>query len=142
MIRLRAHTLLCVQGFRGEGYSASFVQNFSRIYQDLAADPEQEVEILDGPDVVCQACPHLTRTGCEIDGDQSEEAMRDQDRRVLSLLGLTAGHHLPWSEVLDKIRGAIMGADLPGICGGCRWLPLGYCREGIDRLRTTHPTSS
>ncbi|MDF0651721.1 MAG: hypothetical protein P0121_09670 [Nitrospira sp.] len=29
------------------------------------------------------------------------------------------------------------GDDLPSTCGSCRWLPLGYCREGIDRLRSS-----
>ncbi len=143
MIRLRAHTLLCLQGFRGEGYSASFVHNLSMIHRSLAEDPEQVVQVLDSPDAVCQVCPHhLCGAGCAIDGSESEEAMRDQDRHVLSLLGLTAGHRLPWSEVLDRIRGSVVGADLPGICGGCRWLPLGYCREGIDRLRNAQPPSS
>jgi len=30
----------------------------------------------------------------------------------------------------------VKGSDLPGICGSCRWLPLGYCRDGIDKLRS------
>ncbi len=142
MIRLRAHTLLCLQGFRGEGYSASFIHNLSRIHRSLAEDPDQEVELVDSPDAVCEACPHLCRTGCSVDGINSEEAMCDQDRRVLSLIGLPAGQRLPWSEVLARIRGSVVGADLAGICGGCRWLPLGYCGEGIERLRKTPPISS
>ena len=31
-IRVRAHTLLCLQGFRGEGYSAGFVENMAAIH--------------------------------------------------------------------------------------------------------------
>ena len=38
-------------------------------------------------------------------------------------------------EVLDRIRASVKGSHLPGICGSCRWLPLGYCRDGIDQLR-------
>jgi hypothetical protein len=41
-----------------------------------------------------------------------------------------------WREILERIRRAVSGDDLPSICGNCRWLPLGYCREGIERLRT------
>ena len=62
--------------------------------------------------------------------------MQAQDRQVLARLGLTAGRTVRWREVLDRIRGSIAGRDLPDICGSCRWLPLGYCAEGIEKLRS------
>src|SRR2546423_2260913 len=49
-VRLRAHTLLCLQGFRGEGYSPSFIDNLARIHRDLIEHPEQWVEVVDAPD--------------------------------------------------------------------------------------------
>ena len=61
--------------------------------------------------------------------------MQAQDRHVLALLGLQAGMTVRWREVLERIGQAVRGDDLPDICGQCRWLPLGYCREGIDLLR-------
>lgn len=134
-VRLRAHTLLCLQGFRGEGYSPSFIDNLARIHHDLAGHPEQWVEVVDAPDTVCGACPHLATAGCSLRGDGFEESMQAQDRHVLRLLGLQAGIRVQWSEILDRIRTAITGESLPSICGQCRWLPLGYCRDGIDRLR-------
>ena len=134
MIRLRGHTVLCLQGFRGKGYSRVFVDNLSAIHQCLAENPGQMVELLDGPDAVCGACPHRAPSGCSIDGEASEEAMRNQDREVLARLGLRVGDRVRWSEVLDRIAGSLAGAMLPRICGGCRWLPLGYCAEGIHRL--------
>jgi hypothetical protein len=63
--------------------------------------------------------------------------MQAQDRHVLALLGLQAGMTVRWREVLERIRQAVRGDDLQDICGQCRWLPLGYCREGIDLLRST-----
>jgi uncharacterized protein len=69
--------------------------------------------------------------------------MQAQDLEVLSRLGLQVGMRLAWSQVLDRIRATVAGSDLPIICGECRWLPLGYCREGLDRLRTgSLPTAS
>lgn len=134
-VRLRAHTLLCLQGFRGEGYSPSFIDNLARIHRVLAEHPEQWVEVVDAPDTVCGACPHLALSGCSLNGDGFEEIMQAQDRHVLRLLGLSAGIRVRWSEILDRIRTAITGDSLPSICGQCRWLPLGYCRDGIERLR-------
>ena len=137
VIRLRGHTLLCLQGFRGEGYNHRFVQNLAGIHRQLAEDPETWIEVVEAPDVVCGACPHRAPSGCSLNGDSSEEGMQAQDRRVLALLGLHAGHRVQWGQILDRIRLSVTGASLPDICGQCRWLPLGYCRDGINRLRAS-----
>jgi hypothetical protein len=106
------------------------------IHRELAADPDRLVEVVEAPDAVCGACPHLLASGCSLNGAHSEEGMMAQDRDVLARLGVRPGTHVRWREILDRIRTSVTGADLPGICGSCRWLPLGYCKEGIDRLRS------
>ena len=134
-IPIRAHTLLCLQGFRGEGYSAEFVDNMAAIHQRLADDPAQWVEIKDAPDAMCGACPHLLPMGCSLHGTESEPHMQAQDHDVLVRLGLHVGDRLPWADILDRIRTSLTGESLTNICGQCRWLSLGYCRDGIERLR-------
>ncbi len=136
-IRLRGHTLLCLQGFRGKGYSPEFVENMSAIHRILTDHPETLVEVLDSPDVVCGACPHRHPIGCTLNGDRSEEELKDQDHVVLRRLGLQVGRRVRWQDVLDRIRASLRSDDLSAICGNCRWLPLGLCREGIERL--SHP---
>lgn len=135
-IKLRGHTLLCLQGFRGEGYSTVFVENLAGIHGELTRHPERLVEVRTEPDAVCGACPHHMDVGCTLNGQGSEADMQAQDQSVLAKLGLKAGMRLSWSEVLERIRAHVSGSELPDICGQCRWLPLGYCREGLDRLRT------
>jgi uncharacterized protein len=134
-LRVRGHTLLCLQGFRGEGYSAGFIDNMAALHRDLNENPDRWVEVVEAPDAFCAACPHLAPAGCSLSGAPSEEGMQAQDRHVLALLGLQPGTRVRWREVLDRIRASVKGSDLPGICGSCRWLPLGYCRDGIDQLR-------
>jgi len=134
-LMLRGHTLLCLQGFRGLGYDKDFIDNLAAVQQSLSIHPEQAVEVTDRPDVVCGACPHQAASGCSLNGIASEEGIRAQDHDVLRRLGLAPGDRLSWSAILDRIAGTIRGEALDGICGGCRWLSLGYCREGIDRLR-------
>ncbi|NGZ11675.1 MAG: DUF1284 domain-containing protein [Nitrospira sp. LK70] len=56
-LRLRSHTLLCLQGFRGEGYSPGFVANMTGIHQTLWNQPEATVQVVASPDAVCAACP-------------------------------------------------------------------------------------
>ena len=134
-VRLRGHTLLCMQGFRGEGYNAEFVKNMAAIHRTLTDHPESRVEVLASPDTVCAACPHQHPSGCVLNGARSEEEMIDQDQVVLQRLGLKVGCRIRWQQILERIRSSVCGDDLPSICGTCRWLPLGYCRGGIDRLR-------
>lgn len=134
-IRLRGHTLLCLQGFRGEGYSPGFVENMAAIHRALTTDPDRQIEVIASPDAVCGACPHRQLSGCTLNGERSEEAMVVQDHEVMRRLGLMAGDRLRWGDLLERIRNSVGGEDLPSICGSCRWLPLGYCREGINRLR-------
>jgi hypothetical protein len=141
-VRLRGHTLLCLQGFRGEGYSPGFVANMTAIHQALTTDPDRQVEVIASPDAVCGACPHQQSSGCTLNGERSEEEMVAQDREVVRRLGLTAGDRLRWADLLDRIRNSVNGDDLPSICGGCRWLPLGYCREGVNRLRETKDSAT
>jgi hypothetical protein len=116
------------------GYSPGFVENMAAIHRALHDHPDSLVEIVDTPDTVCGACPHLRLAGCTLNGDRTEDEMRAQDHMVLQTLLLQPGCCVPWSEVLDRIRASVRGADLPSICGRCRWLSLGFCREGIDRL--------
>lgn len=136
-LRLRGHTLLCLQGFRGEGYSSLFVENLAAIHRRLHEYPEQPIEVIDTPDAVCAACPHRALSGCTLNHEHSEVDMQAQDRDVLARLGLTPGAVLSWRQVLDRIRINLTSDSLFSICGQCRWLPLGYCREGIERLRQT-----
>ncbi|MGQ0665578.1 MAG: DUF1284 domain-containing protein [Nitrospiraceae bacterium] len=133
-IRLRGHTLLCLQGFRGEGYSPEFVENMAALHQTLTNHPESWVEVVASPDAVCAACPHQHPSGCVLNGARSEEEMIDQDHVVLQRLGLKVGSRIRWQDILEWIRNSVSGDDLPSICGNCRWLPLGYCREGLNRL--------
>lgn len=137
-LSIRGHTLLCLQGFRGEGYSPDFVENMAAIHRAVTDDPARTVRVIAEPDAICGACPHLRREalpGCTLNGAGSEPDMRAQDRDVLGRLGLQAGTVLPWRDVLARIRRQVKGSDLAQICGSCRWLPLGYCADGIDRLR-------
>ncbi|MFQ5597058.1 MAG: DUF1284 domain-containing protein [Nitrospiria bacterium] len=133
-ITLRGHTLLCLQGFRGEGYDAPFIECLTAVHGDLLSHPDCPVRVVQEPDALCEACPNLEDDECRLNGSGSEAEMRTQDADVLSRLGIETEGILPWQEILNRIGQKISGSDLVAICGSCRWLSLGYCREGIDVL--------
>ena len=134
IITLRAHQVLCLQGFGGKGYSDAFVAEMTTVHAALANDPEQPVRLIRAPDRLCGACPHLVDTGCTLGGPNHEAHMRAHDTSVLERLGVAEGGVLPWSEVLDRIGRTTTGADLPGICTTCPWLEIGMCTTAMDRL--------
>lgn len=131
---IRGHTLLCLQGFRGEGYSPAFVENMRAVHRRLSIDPEATVRVIAAPDLICSACPHLQSDGCHLKGPAFEAPMQRQDREVIARLGIAEGEILPWGEILHRIAAQIEGGDLDAICGSCPWLPLGYCKQGVDAL--------
>ena len=132
---IRAHHMLCILGFRGKGYSRGFVENMSRIVDELSSSPGTAVEIVDSPDDICPPCPFIKETGCSEKGPQSEERVRKRDHDVLERLGLAAGAGLPWSEILDRISDSISPDDIRDFCHDCEWLSLGFCIEGLESLR-------
>jgi len=134
-VRIRAHNLLCIQGFVGKGYSPEFVANMKAIVGGLGGDTQ--VTVLDEPDDLCAACPNLKASGCALHGEGTEKGIVHQDRDVLARLGLMAGQAVAWGEILARIRASVRPDDLDAICGTCPWLPLGHCKEGLARLRAT-----
>ena len=133
-MKIRAHNLLCIQGFVGKGYSPEFVANMTRVIESL--DDATPVEVLASPDVLCEACPNLKPTGCALHGEGSEAGIVKQDRDVAARLGIAEGETVAWSEILARIRARIAPDDLDSICGSCPWLPLGVCKAGLAKLAT------
>jgi len=135
-IPLRAHQVLCLQGFRGAGYSDAFVARMREVQQALVGNPDRRVELRAQPDVLCAACPNLDPVrGCTLQGLGHEVHMKAHDREVLRRLRLEEGATPAWGEVLERIASNVRGEDLPAICTTCPWLSMGACAQGVDRLR-------
>jgi hypothetical protein len=132
-MRLRAHNLLCIQGFVGKGYDDAFVANMTRVVELL--EESTMVTVLAAPDALCDACPHLQGSGCELHGEGTEARIVHQDRDVAARLRIAAGETLPWGEIVARIARSVAPEDLASICGACPWLPLGHCFDGLRKLR-------
>ena len=132
-MKLRAHNLLCIQGFVGKGYSPEFVANMTRVVESLGADAE--VTVVVEPDELCAVCPNLQESGCALHGEGTERGIVQQDRDVARRLDIEPGTRLRWGDVLQRIRERIAPEALVDICGACPWLPLGHCEAGLRRLR-------
>lgn len=133
-LKIRAHHLLCMFGFRGLGYSAAFIENMRSVVDSFFSQSGVEVELAAGRDVICAACPHMADGKCAAE-EGADHAVRSRDREVLRRLGLAPGDRLSSSSLARLVADRIDPSALPDICAGCRWLAAGYCQEGLRNFR-------
>lgn len=93
---LRGHHLICLNFFRGEGYTEEFIENL------FAVINKEELEIVTGADDVCRKCLYLKDGKC-ISSDYTDEKIRLQDREALRLLGFKLGMIVDWKIMASKI---------------------------------------
>lgn len=122
---LRPHHALCVLFFEGKGYSQAFIENMA----ESLAKPSQLVQITDGCDTLCQACPHNHDGLCR---DEAKVSLFDQ--RILSMVGEFPQAHqpIPLNELCQSICDSILKRELLAeVCGECEWAAL--CQDKWQR---------
>jgi hypothetical protein len=118
-MRLRAHHLVCLQFFRGEGYTAEYVENLSRV---MERTKDEEIEVIIGADEVCKPCPFLKDEICE----KGEEKIAELDLLAMSLLKVKPGDRLRWREAEEKLH-EIMETWKKYACFDCEYAKV--CSE-------------
>ena len=130
-MRLRAHHLLCLPNFIGEGYDDAFCANMAEQKRRLAE--EGSIVLTEGADEICAACPHLRDGDCA-----SRDKVSRYDAAVRRLLALAQGESYDAAALEERVRREIFEAHrLREICGDCEWYPLcarltGEKKEGSD----------
>lgn len=109
--KLRGHHLICLNFFRGEGYSEDFIKN---IYQVLK---KEKIEVAAGPDDVCAKCPYLKNKKCA-SSEYTDEMIVVQDNEALRLLGFKHGEMVDWKMIADRLPG-ILDEWKAQFCAGC-----------------------
>ncbi len=115
MVKLRGHHLICLQFYRGEGYNKDFVENLEGV---LKAAEDEGVEVTEGGDDVCRACPSCNGGICTHEPG-GEEKIQSLDRLAMSLLGISE-NTLEWSEIKRKIP-RVIGKWKKQACENCEW---------------------
>ncbi len=82
--KLRGHHLICLNFFRGEGYSDDFIENIYSVIR------KERIEIVTGADEVCARCPYLKNNRCS-SSEYTDEKIMFQDREALELLEFKPG---------------------------------------------------
>jgi len=125
IVRLRAHHLLCILTFAGEGYSPAFVANLAGIVARIAAG--EAIELVDGPDDVCAPLEGSGDVHCH------EPPVARRDREALRALSeaippLPAARPLILEAVaVAALRAQFAAGTIRSACAGCSWFDL--CSE-------------
>jgi len=114
--KLRGHHLICLNFFRGEGYSEDFIKNIYAIVK------KERLEIVEGPDEVCARCPYLEDNKCS-SIEYTDEKILLQDKEALRLLGFKPGETVDWKIIGDKLPG-IMEVWKVRFCQDCGYLKV------------------
>jgi hypothetical protein len=117
LIKIRAHHLLCIQGFQGYGYSLGFAEELGRIKERLYSE-DPVIEIVEGMDDICHHCPNRLNELCK----EHLNKVIEMDRLVLEILGIPEGITMRFLAAIDAVdRSFDDKFKVDKVCGGCRW---------------------
>lgn len=114
--KLRGHHLICLNFFRGEGYSEDFINNIYSVIK------KEKVEVVEGPDEVCARCPYLKDNRCS-NSDYTDEKIIVQDKEALKLMELKPGMTVERETISARIP-QIIGRWKVKFCLDCRYLKI------------------
>lgn len=120
-VKIRAHHLLCLQGYQGYGYNREFERNLQEIVDFFQEIPDQKVEVVAENDIVCAKCPNGKDGFCQND-IEDKMRIKSMDLMVLERLKMKPG-------VVEKMENLLILAnqvlrrkgDATEICGQCQW---------------------
>ena len=131
-LKIRAHHLLCLLGFRGLGYSQKFIVKMEEVAKKLHTNSTFPIILVAEYDIICALCPHNKESRC-LKETGAESKVKIRDLEVLHRLGFEVGAQMPAGKAWARIKEQLTSKDLTEICRDCEWLELGYCIEGLIR---------
>ena len=135
-LKIRAHHLLCLLGFRGLGYSQGFITTMGKVVKNLRSNSIFPITVVVECDIICASCPHNKGSKCLKEAD-SESKVKTRDLEVLYRLGFEVGAQMPAVKARTRIKERLSFRDIAEICSDCEWLELGHCAQGLERLETS-----
>ncbi|MDC3414483.1 DUF1284 domain-containing protein [Aquibacillus sp. 3ASR75-11] len=128
MYDLRGHHLFCLLGYRGMGYSQEYVENMTRLHQTLRDNPKTLIQLVKGPDQLCEKYPNLGEYHCQ------NNTIYERDAAILEKMELNIGQILTWKDIESRIRKHVTSLDIRIVCETCSWRSYGVCEEGIQEI--------
>ncbi|MBB6447643.1 hypothetical protein HNR53_004331 [Bacillus benzoevorans] len=110
------------------GYSQEFAENMTLLHQSLRDNPKQWIQLVSGPDQLCEKYPNSGEYHCQ------DNSIYEMDAAILEKLGLKIGQFLKWEEIETHIKKNVIPSDIQTVCKNCSWRSYGVCEEGIQEV--------
>ncbi|GAA5819475.1 MAG: DUF1284 domain-containing protein [Methanobrevibacter sp. CfCl-M3] len=131
-INLRAHHLLCLQGYQGYGYDENFKRNLENLITHLKNNPT--IIVLKAADIICSYCPNLKDEKCCLNLEKydehstkekisrSNEEITKMDLNLIKKTGIIENKAYKINNLYKIINNSIKNVDdLKDICDNCKW---------------------
>ena len=120
---LRPHHVLCLQNFRGTGYSPDFNAGMKKILTTLKNNVETSLRIVSVCDDICRLCSNRTGLSCL--------SLRPSifDVLVSGRYSILPGKEYTWEALLSMLPPMSLEL-LEECCPNCQWLSL--CRQIVS----------
>jgi hypothetical protein len=116
-IKIRAHHFLCIEGFKGLGYSKDFIENMKKVI--LKLKKEKSAIVVKTVDDICSKCPYLCNRKCQ---NPYGRNVIEMDKNVIKKLGLKENDEINYSILKRRIYTVFKKKiDLYEICDKCGW---------------------
>jgi len=136
-IRIRAHHLLCVQGFQGHGYSREFEENMWQIINNLNANYPTYLKLTSECDDICLECPHNHNSSCN-ESSLSNSHVINMDKVVLEKIGVDEGLIEKSSVIFERVNSIFNNKkNLQEVCSNCIWHSKCSYYQKIMNLNTS-----
>jgi len=123
-MRIRAHHLLCTQGFQGYGYDENFTNHLKNIIEKFKTQPDTTIQLVSEWDAICVKCPNLMEEKCQMD-ETSDLRIKKMDKNVLKAIDVPQNAIIKYSAAIEKINDTFKNrSQLENICGNCRWIEV------------------
>ncbi|MBN1794378.1 MAG: DUF1284 domain-containing protein [Candidatus Omnitrophica bacterium] len=134
-MKIRAHHLICLVAYNGQGYGPEFEKTFNDMQHRYLTSATGEIEVIAGPDAACESCTFFSGDGCSSSQDGPEEKIVAFDNKALRLLKLSPGTYRA-RDILRRVR-SLSTQELDDFCKGCSWYHKTNCVELIQlRIET------
>ncbi|MDR2967401.1 MAG: DUF1284 domain-containing protein [Methanobacteriaceae archaeon] len=127
IIKLRAHHLLCLQGYQGYGYSEKFKENLEKKL-NILKNNNTKVILTNSPDDFCEKCPNLKENICIKNSKSLNESLKNNDKivkmdsAILKKTKLEKNKEYSYAKLIKIVNNVFSNKkDLKYICKDCSW---------------------
>ncbi|HBH17695.1 MAG TPA: hypothetical protein DDX14_01890 [Cyanobacteria bacterium UBA9579] len=124
-INLRPHHFLCIQGYKGYGYSKEFEVNMEKVINSLKQGASVKITL--GSDDICEHCLNPNNNMC------SQAYAEKLDSTVMNIIGLQEGEVVDFQEKTNLLKKIMNPQAHQRICEKCVWMKKGLCTDTFEK---------